>query len=399
MFGHLINTASSYLFSQNNNQHSYKSKEDIAKEIKSMTFEEEINNDKKVFYNFFENQKNTAKSSLEYAGVDVIKRVISVIGSGKMSVIGEDGTKINASKNKLPAVSYLSHGARILVEAPSDKGQELFNWITSGDIKVDGTSEEKTQDMAIIQGKHIHNRYAATHGIELKNNLIKETKGFLIGAKDYAYSKGAEILNYSLGKYFNQVTNHYGMDLYLGIEGERNKEGKIVKHADGEHGHLYFYKKLLPNQKMGLLIGIEGASPDSSHHSKTGAPDLYSPSYGSNWNDFVKKEKGTKYDGTIVPQKYNGRYIDLSNSIINKLVNVKASNLDNKKLSEAEPQLSISTFLDATKKDDIYESTLNTHNTNTALLSDSWNLMKSINTNTVEDLLGSFEGNFLNELE
>ena len=335
--------------------------------VANQTFKEEILNDQKVILDYL-NKVESSNSLAEKAGSGVVQRALSIISSGDMKIIDKNQDIVkSSSENLMPAASYLCHGARIVIEIPKGEGDDLFNWLTSGDKNKNGTSERKTQQDAIEEGKFVYNRYAATHGTKVDTDgSVSETKGFGIGAKDYFTSKGSEIISSSLevfsklvgldAKTFvntnihdfddSSVTNHYGIDLSLGIVDGKDKAGNEVNGPDGDHGHFYIYYNEATKDSPGtILLGIEGSSPDSPHHSKTGASDPFSPSYGSLWEDLGRKDKGDEYADCMIGSKYNGRKIVLSGSEIDQLVTINTNGLNNEKLATALPSTSVMSFL------------------------------------------------------
>jgi len=337
----------------------------IVSDIASQSFTAEIQNDQEVALEYL---SKTPSDDLDRAGIEVYKRALTIIGSGDMKIVTTNGTAKSASENLLPNVSYLSHGARVLIELPKGEGNDgLFNWLTSGNKEVNGTSIAKTQKEAIADGKYVYNRYAATHGISISDNgTVAETKGFLIGAHDFAISKGAELANYGLNILSGytsiglnsfvqknicdfskkELTNHYGIDLSLGVNEQGIDKFGHKSYADGEHGHFYiYYKKPTADSAGAILMGIEGSSPDSPHHSKFGASDPFSPSYGSLWESLDKKERPDEYKDCAIGGKYNGRKITLSQYELNHIVNIDVQNLSSQKLATSVPTSSVEDFL------------------------------------------------------
>jgi len=177
----------------------------------------------------------------------------------------------------------------------------LFNWIASGNSKLDACSNNRNGSL--------YNRAAATHGISITKDddkfVIQETKGLLIGVKS-AISSGVYSLfskipgvSYLTNADSNKVSKHWGMDLNL------NRSSKDFSPINGENGHLYVhYKPATADKPGGMLIGVEAYSPNSSNHSKIGASDPYSAVEGLLWDDLVKC-KDLPHD-VKVPIKYNG---------------------------------------------------------------------------------------------
>ena len=332
--------------------------DNIETRIAKQSFFEEIRNDQEVTLEYL-NKATSSQDPLELAGIGVYKRALTIIAAGNMEVTGE-GTTRPASENSMPTSSYLCHGARVLIEIPEgEENDRLFNWLTSGDQAINGASDCKTQSAAAAEGKYVYNRYAATHGIAINEDGLVETKGFLIGARDGARSMGSEVMSCALSatglksavdQYHNfddsARTNHYGIDLTLGIdEHGQDRLGHVIKGVDGDHGHLYiYYLKPTASSKGAILLGVEGSSPDSPHHSKLGASDPHSPSYGSLWEVLAKK-KGSDDPDCVIGDKNNGRKVKLTQGALDEIVKIDVSKVNNEKLVASMPSKSVDLFL------------------------------------------------------
>jgi hypothetical protein len=217
-----------------------------------------------------------------------------------------------------------------MIEIPSGSGgDKLINWLTSGDKEKDGRSSSQSQDGAIAENKNkiVYNRSAATHGIAIKEQKdergkkqyeVEELKGFMIGAKSLAGNK-------ILGK----QTKHYGVDLAMNAEfGGKDPEGKVVSKPDGDHGHLYInYTPSKDGKPAVILIGVEGAAPTSSKHSKTGAPDPRSAVDGSKLGELRNKKEQVKtgeYKDTLIPQNFGGMFIKLTPEKVDKITSMRS---------------------------------------------------------------------------
>lgn len=256
-----------------------------------------------------DDQKTSIQNKLS---ADVFKRTMILLGSSDLKVKNGDQTK-DASENNLPLASYLSHGARTLVEIPAGTNNELINWLTSGNKDVDGKSTSYTQNDAINENKIVFARRAATHDVEIKDGKLTELKGFGIGLKDAISSPF-------------KATNHFGVNLNLDPHGDAKAA------PDGNHGHLYIhYKAPTENQPGSLLVGLESSEPASPNHSKTGASDPMSPVGSSKWDD-LRVKKGVagenEYKDTLIPQKYNGVFIKLDQDKLNSLTSLDHKTVD-----------------------------------------------------------------------
>ena len=291
-------------------------------DLQKKSFAQEIENDKKIVEQYFSNaqskfQENNTKSlddsqlsdttkSLDASQLsdktknavqnklssDVLKRALILLGSSDLQVIKSGEDSKSAAENNLPVASYLSHGSRTMIEIPPESGNELINWLTSGDKAQDGRSTTYTQDGAINEGKIVFARRAATHDVQIKDGKLTELKGFSIGLYD------------GIKSFMTGTTNHFGVNLNL------NPYGDAKDKPDGEHGHLYIhYKAPTATQPGSLLIGLEASEPASPNHSKFGGSDPMSPVGSSLWEPLQKKL--SNIIGILLPQKYNGLFVKL----------------------------------------------------------------------------------------
>ncbi len=289
---------------------SFTDRNKLKEAIMNLTFDEEITHDK-LQTMYFLNTKFNKEQNLEKAGQDIYKRILTLINSSNMSIIPEDNTHISLADAGIPTESYLTHGARILFILEEGSGNELLNWITSGNKDKVGISTQQDQNSALKENQHyVYSRPAGTHSI-IRNNdgkVVGEGKGFFIGLQSY------------LTSYVISNTEHYGMDLALGAVREDipvDILGNKVK-ADGDHGHLYIkYLPPEPDKEGGILLGIEASGPQSKHHSILGSSDDYTATYGTLWEGLRKKalKAGTK---AVIGKKYNGRIVKISRNFIDK---------------------------------------------------------------------------------
>jgi hypothetical protein len=342
-----------------------KSPKAILGDLQKKSFAQEIENDKEKSAVLL-NRAKQAEAILppgdpvikqEQMSVDVYKRALALIGSGGLQINGNAGEKQSAADNNLPVSSYLSHGARVMIEIPPGSGDTLANWLTSGDPDKSGMSRKQSQQGAIDEDKIVYNRSAATHDVSIKEKVndkgekefsLKEEKGFTIGLRDF------------VGNQFGMKTNHWGVDLAMNAEfGGKDSEGKIVGRPDGDHGHLYIHYNPPKDGKPGtMLIGIEGGAPTSHKHSKTGASDPLSPVDSSKFDDVkIKKDiAGEKeYENTIVPKKYGGMVVKLDQEKLNDIVKINAKDLDGG-LAYVKPGTSPKDFKDKLENKDYHQT-------------------------------------------
>ena len=277
----------------------------------------------------------------EVESVAVYKRALMMMGSSGMTVTSERGREVSASENNLPVSSYLSHGSRTMIQIPPGSNDDLINWLTSGDTSKDGRSRSQDPNKAMSEKepKYVYNRAAATHDVAVTGSgKVIEKKGFTIGLKDFLNNK-------ILGK----KTKHWGVDLAVDAEfGGLDSAGNRVNKPDGDHGHLYIhYTPATKDTPGSIMIGMEGAAPYSSKHSKIGASDPISPTGASKFDDLAMKKKATgepEYDGTVVPKKYNGIHASLKMEDISSITKLNAKDFSIE-LAEAIPGKSSGEFV------------------------------------------------------
>ncbi len=168
--------------------------------------------------------------------VELLKRVFTVLHHGGLLYQSANGWESWAFSD-LPIASALSRGGRILIILPKavkDADDGFFNWLGGG-----------TDNNLILKNK----RFAATHGID----VITPAEMRLMAA--------GRILRLNEGKK-DHKKKHYGINIALGGENNRNPLSNNRILEDGEHGHLYIYY-LRPTYDTygGLLIGCEGSAP------------------------------------------------------------------------------------------------------------------------------------------
>lgn len=337
----------------NSKQNSYRTKKEIVEDLSKQSFAQEIENDKVKAAQYInrgkqaDEQRNIIGSAIadqEIRAVAVYKRALLLVGSGNLQLHSDRGTEVySGSENGLPVSSYLSHGARVMIEIPPGSGDKLANWLTSGKANESGISRKQTQQAAIDDGKIVYNRPAATHGVSIEKAkdfeeyTVKEKKGFSIGLKDFLSNK-----------IFGKETNHFGVDLALNAAlGENDSQGNDVLKPDGDHGHIYIHYIPPTSDKPGsMLIGIEGGSPTSAKHSKTGAAEVLSPIDGSKWDNLnIKKEIAgeSEYEQTIMPKKYEGMTIKLRTDQLEQITKLDVKTFS-EELAYAKPGKSVEDF-------------------------------------------------------
>jgi len=338
-----------------------KSVDTLVKELESKSFAEEIEQDKNKSAVLIgrgeraEGVLETIKGSggklgirkeqlkQEVESVAVYKRALMMMGSSGMTVTSEEGREVSASENNLPVSSYLSHGSRTMIQIPPGSNDALINWLTSGETNKDGRSraQDPNQAMSEKEPKYVYNRAAATHDVAVTGSgKVIEKKGFTIGLKDFLNNK-------ILGK----KTKHWGVDLAVDAEfGGLDGAGNRVMKPDGDHGHLYIhYTPATKDTPGSIMIGMEGAAPYSSKHSKTGASDPISPTGASKFDDLGMKKKAVgepEYEGTEVPKKYNGIHASLKMEDISSITKLNAKDFSIE-LAEAIPGKSSGEFVGA----------------------------------------------------
>jgi hypothetical protein len=334
-----------------------KSHEDIKSQINNRSFEEEVEYGKKISLAYLNKEKDSKEDS-DKAGIKLYKRALMLIGSGNLEVL-KGGKQTSANQNKLSNASYLAHGARIVVQIPAGSGDDLFNWLCSGDPAQPSISN--VYDTQEKTGKEfVYPRRAGTHGTKVSDDyekatiitskaedkfvnideirmqhITKETKGFLLGATSFVQSYLS-----------NTKTPHYGIDLSIGVDKDKDLAGNLVNGLDMDHGHLYMcYKTPTKEQPGVLLFGIEASAPRSSKHSKLGASDPFTAFHTSIWEDLDKKNNRGKYAGCIIGEKYNGRFIQLTKEELSNLLKVDVDAISPMFLINSVPQKSVKDFI------------------------------------------------------
>jgi hypothetical protein len=301
--------------------------------LKSQDFEAHIEQDSRSLAFALDKHKKIEEvkdKGFEKSRSDVLKRALLLIGEGNPKITSTDNSKNKttkmASENGLPNSFYITHGSRNLITIPRSADQnpdKLINWLISGkkDKKVTDYSVYSQKD-ALKKDKLLYVRSAATHGVKFDDGgiVIKETKGFWIGASDFlknCWKVFANAVGSIIGKTPYPITSHhFGIDYSLEYNSPIDSK---------DHGHLYLYYQAPTKDKEGvILIGMEGAAPDSPKHSKTGASDPMSPTNSLKYRDL--KSKAT--DGVVVPDTVDSLRIDLNDAMISNLTNIDNIALD-----------------------------------------------------------------------
>lgn len=196
---------------------------------------------------------------------DAICRMFTVLLKGGLMVKRSDRHPLKWlpwSNIEGPVASVISHTARVLVLLPANLNQ-FWQWLWNAQTP--------------------QSRAAATHGIE---RLTAPEKIYLNKMKPVKETKEGG------------TCDHFGINLALGGEGNRNPVSGNLIYPDGQHGHLYFaLSKNLFNGRKALLIATEQSAPLDRYSGKTtggekhnflskvsslftGVPDQYGGSHG-----------------------------------------------------------------------------------------------------------------------
>ena len=99
-----------------------------------------------------------------------------------------------------------------------------------------------SQKDALEKDKLLYVRSAATHGVKFddQGKVVKETKGFWIGALDFLKNCWKSAANW-VGSFVGQTpypvtSNHFGIDYSLEYNSPIDSK---------DHGHLYLYRKFI----------------------------------------------------------------------------------------------------------------------------------------------------------
>jgi hypothetical protein len=160
---------------------------------------------------------------------------------------GSTLTLHDAAANNLPLGSFLSGGGRIIIQLPvrtayDDAGTAFFNWLTA-EVRAAG---------------RLITRSAATHALSDRSPAVP-----LFGNRQYRLAEERGKMTGLRGFFKNAIEhNHYGVNIALGGDGNKNPfNGNIVR-ADGAHGHLYIYHNPKNvGQCAGIMVGAENSAP------------------------------------------------------------------------------------------------------------------------------------------
>jgi hypothetical protein len=310
------------------------SKKVLLNEMKERDFRDEIENDVAKVSTMLERTQNPNITDQEKESTEVFKRAMLIIASGNLQLKSNDkdaGIK-SAVDNQLPLASYLSHGARTMIQVPAGSDDSLFNWLTSGDKNKLKISEHISGQEAFANGNNVvYRRLAGTHAVKASNNdQVKEKKGLYIGIRD------------TIKNIFTQAkkTKHFGVDLMMDVNNKgKDSYGNSISTPDGEHGHLYIhYQKPTTNKPGAILIGQEASWPGSPNHSKLGRSDPLSPTQGCKFKELETKA-GKDQDITI-PKKYGGMLINLTTDQVQQITDLNSKHF-NSSLAKALPQKNV----------------------------------------------------------
>lgn len=216
---------------------------------------------------------------------DAAKRLMLLIGSGNLKILGnklEEGEvkqgEVLASANNLPIAFYLSgHGGRVYMSLDNTPSQSVLNWITNEGIHKGRYFLPDNREGSLKGNEIVYDRHAGTHSANVdKDGNIQELKGKRYGV----YSILGRMLNYiTFGFFFSQYSQHLGMNIPFGGEGQKYKDITGDIKGEGSSGHLYINAG---NNFLG--VGMEGTAPGSEgplgSHSKTGGADRFAPGEG-----------------------------------------------------------------------------------------------------------------------
>ncbi|PCJ27602.1 MAG: hypothetical protein COA94_03930 [Rickettsiales bacterium] len=310
-------------------------------QLSHLSFAQEVKQGVSAVGDLIERAKKSAGVSSEQSpdtllelSTGIFKRAMILGGSAGVQIYStnDEGERIDkpASENGLPITYALSHGSRTLIKIPARSGDQVINWLTSGNPAISGMSNtQTTQKGALADGKAVYNRPAATHAIGFTNDEPRELKSMLIGVRDFLSSK-------ILGR----TTKHYGVDLGLCMEGSAA--------PDGKNGHLYIHYEPPTEARPGaILFGCESHAPSSSQHSKVGNSNPVSPTGCSKFKVLKHKKTiagETEYTNTIIPDKYHGMIGALDDQGVKALITIEADKFG-KSLALTMPQNSPSDFI------------------------------------------------------
>ncbi len=232
-----------------------------------------------------------------------MKRMMLLIGSGGLSIAGNSlkegnvgASKTQGANNNLPVGSYMSgHGGRVYMSFETGQGQQVLNWVTSGNRETDSNIHKQkyftpdNREANLLSNEIMFDRYSGTHGASVaENGEVTESKGVIYGLRsiiERAINKA------TFGLLLPPLSPHLGINIPFGGAGEKYKNIDKYITQDGKSGHVYFNINSSPKGDS-IGFSLEGTAPrtqgEIGAHSNTGGADKFTAGEGEKYF--------TKYD-------------------------------------------------------------------------------------------------------
>ncbi|MFM2322445.1 MAG: hypothetical protein RLZZ225_598 [Pseudomonadota bacterium] len=216
----------------------------------------------------------------------------------------------------VPIAAILLHGSRALIEFPPEIAEHLMDWFI-----IDKMSWRylATHSISVLDKAEVLNaiwKKPLKNKVKVLNPVLKKC---LKEEKISAAHAAIKLFSNSMVNFFSIIplklfknlinladepkyTEHYGIDLALGGDGNRHFASQKRIQNNGEHGHLYVNcYTAAPKQYAGLLLGIEQSAPGKvdqygGAHDMAGSDKQYSASGGDFFGKKIRPPAWVKVD-------------------------------------------------------------------------------------------------------
>lgn len=163
-----------------------------------------------------------------------------------------------------PIASSLLHGSRVLIEFPFKLAQPLIDWLITDKSNWRFAATHGIVELAEDKQEKLENGFVK-HLKEVKLNTMNAVVNMVVNPITVLMNSMTNnaipiIFSTSLTSKANKFAQHYGIDLALGGEGNKNFFSNKYIRNNGEHGHLYIHC-YVPEGPCGILLGIEQSAP------------------------------------------------------------------------------------------------------------------------------------------
>lgn len=179
--------------------------------------------------------------------------------------------------NAVPIAAILLHGSRALIEFPQEIADQLMDWFIVDKMSWRYLATHRISALDEAEVLNAISKKKLSGEIKVLNpalkKCLKEEKISAAHAAIKLFSNSVvNFFSITTLKFFKNLINpgdeakyteHYGIDLALGGDGNRHFLSQQLIQNNGEHGHLYVncYTAAAPYQHAGLLLGIEQSAP------------------------------------------------------------------------------------------------------------------------------------------